>query len=147
MPWDKPEEVAPVEPAEPKPPIPEPTGAAPTEQPLELEGERTKVATAQSETLNTTNYVASGEGWTASVTGDTARFERAGAKAATVKVQRLVYAGGVEYVGVLGGKAFTMNIRGDDCGDQPMTATIRTGGNTFAGCAAPGEAPAAAPAS
>lgn len=142
MPWDKPEPVV-VAPEEPKPAIPEPTGVAPTEQPLEIEGKRAKVATAQSETLDVESFVAAGQGWSASVAGGTAKFERPGAKAASVKVQRLVYASGVEYIGVLNGTAFTLNIRGDDCGKNPMTATVRANGNNYGGCAAPGTDPAA----
>ena len=147
MPWDKPAPVvaaAPAPTAPPKPAIPEPTGASPTQQPLEVAGDRVKVATAESETLNTAAYTAGGEGWSATVSGDSVRFERAGAKAATVKVQRLAYASGVEYVGTLNDRAFTLNIRGADCGDQPMTATLRANGNTYQGCAAPGAAAAAA---
>ena len=147
MPWDKPEPVvaAPAAPAAPpKPSIPEPTGASPTQQPLEVAGDRVKVATADAETLNTASYLAGGEGWTAIVSGGSVRFERPGAKAATVKVQRLAYAKGVEYVGTLNDAAFALNIRGEDCGGQPMTATLRANGRTFTGCASPTAAKAAA---
>ena len=54
------------------------------------------------------------------------------------KVQRLAYAKGVEYVGTLNDAAFALNIRGEDCGGQPMTATLRANGKTYAGCASPG---------
>ena len=149
MPWDKPEPApaaapAPAPAGPPKPAIPEPTGASPTEQALEVSGDRVKVATADAETLNTANYVAGGEGWTATVSGNTVRFERPGAKAATVKVQRLAYASGVEYIGTLNDLAFSLNIRGEDCGGQPMTAKLKANGNTYAGCASPGAAATAA---
>lgn len=146
LPWDKPAPVvaaAPAPTAPPKPAIPEPTGASPTQQPLEVAGDRVKVATADAETLNTASYLAGGEGWTATVSGGSVRLERPGAKAATVKVQRLAYAKGVEYVGTLNDAAFALNIRGEDCGGQPMTATLRANGKTYAGCASPGAGAAA----
>ncbi|QJD16223.1 hypothetical protein [Paracoccus sanguinis] len=147
MPWDKPEPVvaAPAAPAAPpKPSIPEPTGASPTQQPLEVAGDRTRVATADAETLDINSFTAGGEGWSATVSGKSVKFERPGAKAATVSVQRLAYAKGVEYVGTLNDTAFALNIRSEDCGGQPMTATLRANGRTFTGCASPTAAKAAA---
>ena len=136
MPWDPPP--APVAPAEPAPPsIPEPTGASPTVQPLEVEGRTAKVSTAEAETLAVTNLTAAGEGWTASVTGSTARFQPTGASASTIEVRRIPYSGGVEYIGVLGGQPFVLRVNAQDCGKQPLTATIRARGNTLSGCAAP----------
>lgn len=143
MPWDRtpPAAAAPAVPATPaeppKPVIPEPTGAAPTEAPLEVEGTRTKVATANAETLNVTRVDAAGDGWTATVDGKTVRFERPGAKAAAVTVRRLTYAGGVEYVGTLNDEAVTLNLTSADCGGKPLTAKVRANGKTYAGCAAP----------
>lgn len=143
MPWDPPEPVAEA-PAEPAPPhIPEPTGAAPTQQPLEIEGARAKVATAEAETLAVTDLVASGEGWTAAVQGSTARFERAGAAPVNVTVRRIPYSRGVEYIGTLGGRPFVLRINPQDCGDQPLTALVRAGADSYPGCASPAQAPAA----
>ena len=137
MPWDKPEPAA-AAPAEPAPPtIPEPTGASPAVQPLEIAGKTAKVSTAEAETLAVTNLTAAGEGWTASVNGTTARFQPAGASASTVEVRRIPYSGGVEYIGVLGGQPFVLRVKAQDCGDQPLTATVRARGNTLSGCAAP----------
>lgn len=136
MPWDKPP--APAAPVEPGPPtIPEPTGVAPTVQPLEIEGRTAKVATADAETLAVTNLTAAGEGWAASVNGTTARFEPAGAKASNIEVRRIPYSGGVEYIGVLGGQPFVLRVNSQDCGKQPMSATVRARGTTLTGCAAP----------
>lgn len=147
MPWDKPEPAPAAAPAEPAPPtIPEPTGASPTEQPLEVAGKTAKVATAEAETLAVTDLTASGEGWSASVKGSTARYEPAGAKAANVTVRRIPYSGGVEYIGVLGGQPFVLRVKAQDCGGQPLTATVRASGKTLSGCAVPGQAQAAAPA-
>lgn len=139
MPWDQPPaEAAPV-PAGP-PTIPEPTGGSPREQPLEVEGQTAKVATAEAETLAVTNLNAAGEGWSASVTGSTARFQPAGAAASSIEVRRIPYSGGVEYIGVLGGQPFVLRVNSQDCGDQPMTATVRARGKTMPGCAAPAAA-------
>lgn len=145
LPWDKPAPApvvaAPAAPAEPpKPSIPEPTGASPAQQPLEIAGERTKVATAEAQTANATRFTASGEGWSATVDGTTARVERAGGKPATVKVQRLVYAGGVEYAGTLNDALFSLDLRSAACGGQPLTATLKANGKKLAGCASPGSA-------
>ena len=95
---------------------------------------------AEAETLAVTDLTASGEGWTASVKGTTARFEPAGGKAANVTVRRIPYSGGIEYIGVLGGQPFVLRVNAQDCGGQPMTATLRASGNTLSGCAAPAAA-------
>lgn len=148
MPWDKPAPaVAPVDPnAPPKPAIPDPTGASPLDQPLEVGGATAPVATAERKTLEATSFVAAGEGWSATVSDGSARFERPGARAATVAVKRVPYAGGVEYIGTLNDQPFALTIRSADCGDQPMTATLRANGARFAGCATPGVPAATGPA-
>lgn len=152
MPWDKPAPApAPVvaaAPAPAKPSIPDPTGASPLEQPLEVAGVAAiPVATVDAATRGVSDYTAAGEGWSATATGGKVVFARAGGKSATVSVKRLAYAKGVEYVGTLNDKPFTLNIRGTACGDKPMTATVRANGTTYSGCAMPGAAaPAAKPA-
>lgn len=149
LPWDKPAPapvaVPAVPAAPPKPSIPEPTGASPAQQPLEIAGERTKAPTANAQTANIASFAASGEGWNATVDGGTAHVTRAGGKPATVKVQRLAYAGGVEYVGTLNDALFSLDLRTGACGDQPLTATLKMNGAKLAGCASPGAA-AASPA-
>lgn len=154
MPWDKSpppaaETAASAEPA--KPSIPEPTGAAPTVQALQVAGETRKLATADAETLGVQHFVASGTGWKVSVSGNAARFERPGAKPAAINVRRIPYSGGVEYIGVLGEQPFVLRVRAANCGDQPLTASLRARGTTYSGCAAPTAAmsisvPKAAPA-
>ncbi|WP_299361852.1 hypothetical protein [uncultured Paracoccus sp.] len=144
MPWDKPEPVV-VEPAEPaKPTIPAPPQVSPVEQPLELGGSATPRATAQAETVNLTAVAAAGEGWSVDIADGTARFARPGANTAQVRVNRLVYVGGVEFVGELNGRVFALTVSGADCGPLPLTATLRANGNRYQGCAQPA---AAAPAS
>lgn len=146
MPWDKPEPVAEA-PAEPAPPhIPEPTGGSPTQQPLEIPGPTAKVATAEARTLAVTDLVAGGEGWAASVSGSTARFQPEGAAARQVEVRRIPWSGGVEYIGTLGGQPFVLRIQSADCGKQKLSALVRAGGRTYNGCAAPAAPAAAAPA-
>lgn len=140
MPWDKTpppaaETAAPAEPARPS--IPEPTGAAPTVQALQVAGETKKLATADAETLGVQHFVASGTGWKASVSGNAARFERPGAKPAAIAVRRIPYSGGVEYIGVLGEQPFVLRVRAANCGDQPLTASLRARGTNYSGCATP----------
>lgn len=147
MPWDKPEPVVET-PAEPAPPhIPEPTGDSPTRQPLEIGGPSAKVATAEARSLAVTDLVAGGEGWAASVSGNTARFQPEGAAARAVEVRRIPWSGGVEYIGTLGGQPFVLRIKGADCGKQKLTAMVRAGGQTYNGCASPAAPAAAASAS
>ncbi|MDO5371642.1 hypothetical protein, partial [Paracoccus sp. (in: a-proteobacteria)] len=89
------------------------------------------------ETLAVTNLTATGEGWTASVAGSTARFQPAGGNASNIEVRRIPYSGGVEYIGVLGGQPFVLRVNAQDCGGQPLTATLRARGTTLPGCATP----------
>lgn len=148
MPWDKPEPApaaAPATPATPpKPTIPEPTGAPPTVEALQVAGETKKIATADSETLAVTDFAAKGEGWSASVNGGSARFERPGAKAATVSVKRIPYSGGVEYIGTLGDQPFVLRVNANDCNGEPLTASLRANGKNYSGCASPAGAKTAA---
>lgn len=149
---DKPEaEVQPEKPAGP----PQPPAVSPLQQPIEIAGgAQTAAPTAESRTLNTQAFAARGNEpfWAVDVAGNTALYKtpenQSGRK---VQVNRLTFAAGVEYVGVLGGQAFALTIRGGECADTmsgekfPMTATLKVGGRTNTGCAAPA-APAAAPA-
>ena len=145
MPWDKPEPPPVAAPAEPaKPSIPEPTGASPLVQALQVDGATAKIATADSETLAVTDFVAAGEGWNASVQGTTARFERPGAAAASVTVRRIPYSGGVEYIGTLGDQPFVLRVNANDCNGEPLTASLRANGKNYSGCASPAGAKTAA---
>ncbi|PZO64073.1 MAG: hypothetical protein DI498_12190 [Paracoccus denitrificans] len=149
MPWDKPAPVEPLvaAPAEPaKPFIPEPTGGSPRDTPLEIAGgEHRAVSTADAATLNVRDYTAAGDGWQVVVAGNKAQFTRPGAKSASVTVRRIVFASGVEYVGVLNDRPFALTVRGQTCGAQPMTAVLKANGTTFNGCAAPGATAPVAP--
>lgn len=150
MPWDRPEPAAPEAPAGP-PPLRAPQ-VSPLQVPIEIEGgEKAAVATAERTTLDTTAFVARGNEpfWTVEIAGNTARYitpETPNGR--NVQVQRIVYANGVEYVGELGGRSFTVNIRPQECADTmsgerfPMTARLRTGSQGGAGCARPATAAA-----
>ncbi|MDO5704231.1 MAG: hypothetical protein Q4G49_04040 [Paracoccus sp. (in: a-proteobacteria)] len=120
---------------------PRPPEVSPLQQPIEIAGaEQRAVATAEATTVNIRSFMAQGEGWSVEIQGDVAQYRRGGGAGRSVAVSRLAFARGVEYVGVLDGAAFALTIRGDACGSAPMTASLRAGGRTLNGCAAPAEA-------
>ncbi|NHF74719.1 COG3650 family protein [Paracoccus xiamenensis] len=150
MPWDKPLEATP--PATPVDPMSTPLvdpAVSPRDVPIETAGEQKAVATAESETLNTAAFVARGNEpfWRIDVSGNTAKYQTPENQSGrNISVNRLVYASGVEYIGVLDGVPFSLNITGKDCVDDmsgekfPMTASLRIGSRNNNGCAAPATA-------
>ena len=148
MPWDQPEEVVPETPVDPmSKPLVAPQ-VSPNQVPVEVEGERTLVATAEARTLNTTAFVAQGNEpfWRVEVSGNTAKYQTPqNQSGSNVSVSRIVYRQGVEYIGEWGGAAFSLNIRSAECTDSmsgekfPMTASLRVGTRRSQGCAAPAE--------
>lgn len=118
-----------------------PPAVSPIDQPIETGAEGTAVATAEASTMNTKMFRASGAGWTATAADKRAVYEAAGAKSTAVAVRRMTYARGVEFVGTMNGKVFSLNIQATECkaGDSalPFTAKLRTGGKTLTGCAGP----------
>ncbi|MDO5630932.1 MAG: hypothetical protein Q4G22_03745 [Paracoccus sp. (in: a-proteobacteria)] len=119
---------------------PRPPEVSPLQQPIEIAGAAQRaVATAEASTVDTRSFMAQGEGWSVEIQGDVAQYRRGG-NPRSVAVNRLVFARGVEYVGVLDGAPFALTIRGTACGNAPMTASLRAGGRTLSGCAAPAEA-------
>lgn len=147
LPWDQPE--AAQEPGHVGPPE-----VSPVVQPIELEGSQpTAVATAEARTLNTDAFVAEGPGgaWRVEVADGKARYQRTGARDVTVDVRRIVFARGVEYVGVLGEQPFALTVIGTACTEAGMPrgwtmgARLKSGGRMVTGCAASAaEAPARA---
>ncbi|MDO5620434.1 MAG: hypothetical protein Q4G24_03080 [Paracoccus sp. (in: a-proteobacteria)] len=135
----KPAETA-QEPAEPTPP--QPPAVSPLKDPIELAGgAKTARATAQAGTVNVTalNAIGTEQDWSADVAGGKVVFKRAGAADVTVAVDRLVFAGGIEFIGVLGGRPFTLRASEAACtgrGGQkyPLSVTLRAQGNTLTGC-------------
>ncbi|AUH65865.1 COG3650 family protein [Paracoccus zhejiangensis] len=129
-----------------------PPAVSPLEQAIEVEGgEHVASATANSETLNTVAFVARGNEpfWTVEASGERAVYKTPeNQKGRTVTVRRLTFAQGVEFVGTLDGSAFALTVRGTDCVDDmsgekfPMSATLKIGGRTNNGCAAPAAAAA-----
>lgn len=156
MPWDKPLDATPAATTPPVDPMKTPLVApavSPRDVPIEAEGEQKAVATAESETLNTAAFVARGNEpfWRIDVAGSTAKYQTPeNQKGRNIAVNRLVYASGVEYIGVLDGVPFSLNINGADCVDDmsgekfPMTASLRIGSRTNKGCASAAEAAPAA---
>lgn len=156
MPWDKPLDATPAATAPPADPMATPLvdpAVSPRDVPIEAAGEQKAVATAESETLNTAAFAARGNEpfWRVDVSGSTAKYQTPENQSGrNIAVNRLVYAGGVEYIGVLDGKPFSLNISGKDCVDTmsgekfPMTAALRIGSRHVNGCASPAEAAPAA---
>lgn len=130
-----------------------PPGVSPLEQPIEIGAEGRAVATAEASTLNTAAFSARGNEpfWAVDASGGTAIYKTPGnQKGRAVRVNRLTFAEGVEYVGVLDGSPFVLTVRGTPCQDSmsgerfPMTARLKVGGRTNGGCAAPASAELAA---
>ena len=121
MPWDKPEEVVPAAPVDPmSTPLVAPA-VSPNDVPVEVEGERAQVATAEARTLNATAFVARGNEpfWRVDVAGGTAKYQTPeNQSGSNVAVNRIVYRQGVEYIGEWGGAAFSLNIRHFDSFEQ-----------------------------
>ncbi len=142
-------EAAAEEPAKPRPPA-----VSPLVEPIETNAMApAPVATAEASTYYAGAFTARGNEpfWSAEVGGNRAVYKTAGNPGGrSVTVNRLVFSQGVEYVGTLDGRVFTVNIRGTACTDTmsgqefPMTATLTVRGQTLRGCAAPVEGATAA---
>lgn len=135
----------------PEPAVPAHSGpptVSPLEQPIQTSNEGRAISTAEATTMNTAMFRASGNQPSWAVTADTnnAVFERAGAKSVGIKVQRLTYVRGVEYIGVLNGRPFSLNIQAANCTDAasgqklPFTARVTANGQRLTGCAGPATA-------
>lgn len=138
--------------AQPEEPTgPRPPAVSPLEQPIETGTVGRVVPTAEPVTYRTTAFVAGGNepAWNVQVSGDTAVYRTADNQAGRqIQVNRLVFSEGVEYIGVLGGRPFVLNLRAAKCKDSmvdetyPLTARLTVNGQTQPGCAQPA-APAA----
>lgn len=123
----------------------QPPAVSPLEVPIEVTGAQKPVGTANAETVNVAAFTARGNqpAWWVSVNGDKALLKREGARDATITVNRVNFAQGVEFAGTLGGAVFSLTVRAGTCKDSlsgtrwPMSATVRWGGQGYAGCAAP----------
>ena len=123
-----------------------PPGVSPLDAPIETGAEGAAVSTAEARTLNTNAFTARGNEpfWSVDASGKTAIYKTpSNQKGRAVRVERLTFAEGVEYIGVLDGSPFVLTVRGRDCTDSmsgqkfPMTAELKVGGRRNQGCAGP----------
>ncbi|MFN3276489.1 MAG: COG3650 family protein [Paracoccus sp. (in: a-proteobacteria)] len=136
-------EAPPEEPTGPRPPA-----VSPLVAPIETgEAAATPVAIIEPLTAQATAFVARGNEpfWNVQVAGNTATYRTPeNQNGRQIQVNRLSFAGGVEYIGVLGGRPFVLNMRPGQCQDSmadqrfPLTARLTVSGNTVEGCASPG---------
>lgn len=116
-----------------------PPAVSPLDQPIEVGAEAIPVSTAESNTMATAIFRAAGPGWVATAADTSAVYERPGAKSTGVKVRRMTYGRGVEFVGTMNGQVFSLNVQSGDCiaGDEktPFTARLRVGSQRLTGCA------------
>lgn len=123
-----------------------PPGVSPLEQPIETGAEAKPVSTAEAATYNTTAFSARGNEpfWAVDVAGNTAIYKTPdNQNGRPIRVNRLTFAQGVEYVGVHAGRPFVLNVRAAQCQDSmsgdrfPFTARLTVSGRSNAGCAGP----------
>lgn len=135
----EPAETTPAEPAGPRPPA-----VSPLEQPIETGDAAQPVSTAEPLTYNAAAFVAGGNApdWNVQVAGDTATYRTAeNTTGRQVQVNRIVFASGVEYIGVLDGRPFVLNMRAERCQDSvtreryALTARLTVSGQPYGGCA------------
>ncbi|MBK4217209.1 hypothetical protein JJJ17_14855 [Paracoccus caeni] len=127
-----------------------PPGVSPLEQAIETGAEEGRaLSTAEATTYNTAAFSARGNEpfWAVDVAGNTAIYKTPENQRGTaIRVDRIAFAEGVEYIGVHRGRPFTVNIRAARCQDSmsgdrfPMTATVTVAGNVQRGCAGPASA-------
>lgn len=122
-----------------------PPGVSPLEQPIETGAEIRPVSTAEAATYNTAAFSARGNEpfWAVDVAGATAIYKTPdNQNGRPIRVNRLTFAQGVEYVGVHAGRPFVLNVRAAECQDSmsgqdfPFTARLTVSGKTETGCAA-----------
>lgn len=122
-----------------------PPTVSPLDQPIQTSDDGTAVSTAEARTMNTALFRATGDGgaWAVTTGNDMAVLERSGQRSVGVPVRRITYARGVEFVGQMSGRAFTVNITAQECtdgsGKQPFSARVSVAGQRLTGCATPTE--------
>lgn len=122
-----------------------PPTVSPVDQPIETGGEGKAVSTAEASTMNTAIFRAVGTEpfWAVTAGSDTAVYERPGQRSVGVSVRRITYGRGVEFIGVMNGRPFTLNLQAATCSDgmsdtkYPFTARLSAGGQRLTGCAGP----------
>ncbi|MBU2958084.1 hypothetical protein Q4511_10375 [Paracoccus sp. 1_MG-2023] len=129
----------PQDPAQPRPPA-----VSPLEQPIETGAEAPRaIPGAEPLTYNATAFVARGNEpfWNVEISGGSATYRTPdNQNGRSVSVDRIVFADGVEYVGVLDGRPFVVNLRAQECQDTmadekfPLTASLTVRGQKLSGC-------------
>ncbi|MFB2593817.1 hypothetical protein ACEYYB_03115 [Paracoccus sp. p4-l81] len=138
-------EAAPAQPAPVGPPA-----VSPLEQPIEVAvGEQ--LATVDGVTNRSHGFKAQGAGWTAHAAGNSTVFTNGGSKPRSVRVRKLAFAGGVEYIGVVSDRPYALRVTNvacsDGAGSHAFTARMTVQGRSLNGCAdATTENPPKAPA-
>lgn len=143
------EEPAPEQPAGPRPPA-----VSPLVEPIETGAATPRpIPTVEPLTYRNTAFVASGNApdWSVQINGNTATYRTAeDIDGRQIQVNRLTFDEGVEYIGVLNGRPFALNLRAARCRDSatrarmPLTARLTVQGEQLPGCAQAAQ-PAAAP--
>lgn len=142
-------------PAEPEQPAgPRPPAVSPLEQPIETAATAPRpVQMAEPLTYRSTAFIARGNepSWDVQISGGTAVYRTPDSPdGRQIAVNRLVFNQGVEYVGVLNGRPFVVNMRAAACQDSmsgersPLTARLTVSGQTRTGCAVTAQPAAAA---
>ncbi|AGT07681.1 hypothetical protein [Paracoccus aminophilus] len=137
MPWQKKPAAAPEETA---PTHSGPPAVSPIDQPIETGAAGVALATSEATTRATKLIRASGQGWTATGGESSVVYERPGQKSVGVTTRRISYARGVEFIGIMSGKPFSLNVQAAECTDaagakHPFTARLTASGAKLTGCA------------
>ncbi len=117
-----------------------PPTVSPIDQPIETGGESRAVSTADAATMGTKMFRAAGQGWVATAGDSSVVYERPGQKSVGVTTRRMTYARGVEFIGVMSGRPFSLNVQSTECTDasgakHPFTARLSAAGAKLTGCA------------
>ncbi|MDN3712293.1 hypothetical protein QWZ10_11855 [Paracoccus cavernae] len=117
-----------------------PPTVSPIDQPIETGTTGVAISTAEASTMATNMFRASGQGWVATAGAKSVVYERPGQKSVGVATRRMTYGKGVEFIGVMSGRPFALNIQAAECTDasgakQPFTARLSTAGGKMNGCA------------
>lgn len=139
------------DPSQPRPPA-----VSPLEQPIETGAAAARaIPGAEPLTYNAAAFIARGNEpfWRVDINGETALYKTPENQSGrSIAVNRIVFANGVEYVGVLDGRPFVVNLRATECQDTmaderfPLTASLTVRGDRLSGCGQPASVVQNAPA-
>ena len=118
-----------------------PPTVSPIDQPIETGTTGVAISTAEATTMATNMFRASGQGWVATAGANSVVYERPGQRSVGVSTRRMTYGKGVEFIGVMSGRPFALNIQAGECTDasgakHPFTARLSTASGKQTGCAA-----------